>query len=215
MNKISISILSALLISLGGCDWQGIRGNRVITTEQRPIGAFANIEADGAFQIEWKSGAPALSITTDQNLLPYIKSEVNGDKLRLHSTERLRPTHGIKVIVSSPTLNGAQFRGAVRFSALQLSGANFFLESQGASRVTLTGKVGELTAGMTGASKLKAEALQTGRTELSLTGASKAEVNVTDTLKVSITGAGKVVYSGNPRSVERDVTGAGTIRAKE
>jgi Putative auto-transporter adhesin, head GIN domain len=215
MKKISISILAALLISVGGCNWHGIRGNHVITTEQRSIGAFSNLEADGAFQIEWTSGAPALSVTTDQNLLHYIRSEVSGDKLRLHSTEHLWPTHGIKVIVSSPSLNGAQFRGAVRFAALQISGANFFLESQGASKITLAGKVGELTAGMTGASKLMAESLQTDRAELSLTGASKAEVNVTDTLKVSITGAGKVVYSGNPRRVERDVTGAGTIRAKE
>lgn len=215
MNRISISILTALLVPLVGCDWHGIRGNRVITTGQRTIGTFANIEADGAFQIEWKTGAPTLSITTDQNLLPYIKSEIRGDKLRLHSDEHLAPTHGIKVLVSSAALSGAQFRGAVRFSANQISGATFFLESRGAARITLDGKVGELTAGMTGASRLNAEALQTERAELSLTGASRAEVNVTDTLKVSITGAGKVVYSGNPRRVERDVTGAGTIRAKE
>jgi len=215
MNKITISILAPLLISLGGCDWHGIRGNRVISTEQRTIGAFANIEADGAFQIEWKNGAPALSITTDQNLLPYIKSEISGDKLRFHSTEHLSPTHEIKVIVSSATLTGAQFRGAVRFSARQISGANFFLESRGASRVTLDGKVGELTAGMTGASRLDAESLLTERAELSLTGASRAEVNVTDTLKVSITGAGKVVYSGNPRTVEKSITGAGSIKSRD
>ena len=140
MNKISISILAPLLISLGGCDWHGIRGNRVISTEQRTIDAFANIEADGAFQIEWKNGAPALSINTDQNLLPYIKSEISGDKLRLHSTEHLSPTHGIKVLVSSATLSGAQFRGAVHFPARQISGANFFLESRGTSRVTLDGR---------------------------------------------------------------------------
>ena len=68
---------------------------------------------------------------------------------------------------------------------------------------------------MTGASKLSAESLQTERAELSLTGASKAEVNVTDTLKVSITGAGKVIYSGNPRRVVKDITGAGTIRPRD
>jgi hypothetical protein len=215
MNKITISILAPLLISLGGCDWHGIRGNRVISTEQRVVGAFANIEADGAFQIEWTSGAPALSVTTDQNLLSYIKSEISGDKLRLHSTEHLSPTHGIKVLVSSATLSGAQFRGAVRFSAHQISGTNFFLESRGASKITLDGKTEELTAAMTGASKLIAEGLQTKRAELSLTGASRAEVNVTDTLKVSITGAGKVIYSGNPRSVVKNITGAGTIRPRD
>ncbi|MEP6685299.1 MAG: DUF2807 domain-containing protein [Verrucomicrobiota bacterium] len=216
MNRITISIfLAALLISLDGCDWHGIRGNRMITTEQRPIGAFANIEAEGGFQIEWKSGAPTLSITTDQNLLSYVRSEVSGDKLRLHSTEHLSPTHGIKVLVSSAALTGTQFRGAVHFSARQISGANFFLESRGASKIALDGKIRELTVGMTGASKLNAESLQTERAELSLTGASRAEVNVTDTLKVSITGAGKVIYSGHPRKVEKDITGAGTIRPRE
>lgn len=143
------------------------------------------------------------------------RAKSKGDKLRIRSTEHLSPTHGVKVFVSSAILNGAQFEGAVRFSAGQISGANFFLESQGASKITLDGKVRELTVGMTGASKLSAESLQTERAELSLTGASKADVNVTDTLKVSITGAGKVIYSGNPRRVVKDITGAGTIRPRD
>lgn len=215
MNKITISIFATLLITLAGCGWKGIRGNRVITDDQRTIGAFANLEASGAFEIEWRNGPPALTITTDQNLLRYIESDVRGNKLRLQTTEHLDPSHGIKVVVSSATLEGAQFRGATRFTAHQLSGPHFFIETAGASKVILDGKIDELTAGMTGASKLVAEALQTRRAELSLTGASKAEVNVTDTLKASITGAGKVVYAGNPRTVQRSVTGAGSIRPRD
>jgi hypothetical protein len=34
-------------------------------------------------------------------------------------------------------------------------------------------------------------------------------------LKVSITGAGKVIYSGNPPVVEKHVSGAGSIRHKD
>ena len=38
---------------------------------------------------------------------------------------------------------------------------------------------------------------------------------VTDTLKVVITGAGKLTYSGNPATIKKQITGAGSIRHKD
>jgi hypothetical protein len=80
--------------------------------------------------------------------------------------------------------------------------------------VTLDGAVDELVASMTGASDLRAESLQTKIAELSVTGAGNARIAVSDTLKVSITGAGKVEYMGNPPHIEREITGAGSIRPR-
>jgi hypothetical protein len=37
---------------------------------------------------------------------------------------------------------------------------------------------------------------------------------VSETLKVIITGAGKVTYSGNPATIQKNITGAGSIRHK-
>ena len=68
---------------------------------------------------------------------------------------------------------------------------------------------------MTGASELAASALQTKTAEISTTGAAEAEIAVAETLKVAITGAGKVTYSGNPPTIEKHITGAGSIRHKE
>src|SRR5476649_2113471 len=105
MNKTHISLIAALIVLLAGCGLRGIPGNGHIKTEQRAIGAFAQIQADGAFDIEWHSGAPALSIATDGNLLQYIDNEITGDRLRIHSTKRLVPSHSIKVVISSAVLN--------------------------------------------------------------------------------------------------------------
>jgi len=215
MNKITITVFGALALLAGGCDWAAIRGNGHIITDQRTTSTFSEIEADGAFEIEWHSGAPALSITTDKNLLQYIDNRNVGNRLRLHSQRNLWTTHGIKVVVSSPTRVGARLTGATRLTADHLSGAKFAVESTGAARVTLDGNVDALLADMTGASKLDAQSLQTKTAELSTTGAANAEVAVSDTLKVSITGAGKVTYSGNPPTIEKHVTGAGSIRHKE
>jgi len=215
MKKITIVFLAACIVVLAGCRWVGIRGNGHIKTDERPVSAFANIDIRGAFTADWQSGAPSLIITTDENLLPYVDSNVSGDTLHLRTREQIRPTHGIRVVISSPTRAGARISGAVKLAAKRLSGSKFALESRGASRVSLEGKVDELLADMTGASELAANELQTKTAEISTTGAGDAEVAVAETLKVVITGAGTVKYSGNPPTIEKHITGAGSIRHKD
>jgi len=215
MKKITMTSLAACMILAAGCQWVGIRGNGHIKTDQRTIGPFANVDASGAFIIEWQSGAPTLRITTDQNLLPYIESHIAGDTLHLDIREKVWPTHGIKVVLSSPTRAGARISGAVKLTVKQLTGSRFALDATGASRVTLDGSIDGLLADMTGASELQASGLQTKAAEISTTGAGDAEVAVAETLKVAITGAGKVSYSGNPKTIEKHIAGAGSIRHKD
>lgn len=214
MRKILIILLAACVVLVAGCHLPGIRGNGRIKTEERSIAAFAALDIGGAFEIEWRSGAPALRITTDENLLPYIENNVSDDTLRLRTREHVWPTRGIKVVISSPTRTGGRIRGAVKLTVKQLSGPTFALESQGASEVSLDGSIDRLLVDMTGASQLAADGLQAKTAEISTTGAGDADVAVTDTLKVVITGAGKVTYSGNP-TVTKQVTGAGTIRRRD
>jgi hypothetical protein len=215
MRKIPIVLLAACVVVVAGCHLPGVRGNGQIKTEERQVGAFASLDAGGAFEIQWESGSPALRITTDQNLLPYIENSVSDDTLRLRTREHVWPTHGIKVVISSPTRTGGRIRGAVKLTAKQLSGPIFALESKGASEVSLDGNIDRLLVDMTGASQLAADGLKATTAEISTTGAGDAEVAVTDTLKVVITGAGKVTYSGNPPTIKKQITGAGSIRHKD
>jgi Putative auto-transporter adhesin, head GIN domain len=215
MKKITIVLLAVSVILIAGCHLPGIRGNGHIKTDERQVGSFANIDAGGAFEIEWQSGTPSVRITTDENLLPYIENNVSGDTLHLRTREHVWPTHGIKVVISSPTRAGAKLRGAVKLTANKLSGPAFAVESKGASEVLLDGKIERLLVDMTGASQLAADGLQTKTAEISTTGAGDADITVSETLKVVITGAGKVTYSGNPVTIQKNITGAGSIRRKD
>src|SRR5213595_1134476 len=215
VNRIAMVVLVGYVVLAAGCHLPGIRGNGHIKTEERQVGGFANIDAGGAFAIEWQTGTPSVQVTTDENLLPYIEYNVSDDTLRLHTREHVWPTHGIKVVISSPTRTGGRTRGAVKLTVKQLSGPTFALESKGASEISLDGKVDRLLLDMTGASQLAADGLQAKTAEISTTGAGDAEVAVTDTLKVVITGAGKVTYSGNPATINKQITGAGSIRHRD
>ena len=215
MRKIPIVLLVACVVLIVGCHLPGIRGNGHIKTEERAITAFANLDVGGAFEIEWQNGLPALRITTDENLLPYIENDVSDGTLHLRTREHVWATHGIKIVISTPTRTGGRIRGAVKLTVKQLSGPSFALESKGASEVILDGSVDRLLVDMTGASQLAADGLQAKTAEISTTGAGDADVAVTDTLKVVITGAGKVTYSGNPPTFKKQITGAGSIRHRD
>lgn len=203
------------LILLSGCYMPGPRGNGHITSESRNVPEFSAVKAGGAFDIQWVSGPTEVVVTTDKNLQPHITATVAQHTLRLDWDEQVRPTKGIKVKLSSGSLSAAELNGAVRFAATKLAGDSFALEGNGATRCVLDGSIARFTANLNGASRLDADQLQTRECEMSISGAGRADVNATEMLNVSISGAGKVTYGGNPAKVEKRVSGAGKISRRE
>jgi|tagenome__1003787_1003787.scaffolds.fasta_scaffold20113329_1 hypothetical protein len=216
MKKMSLLLAAGAGLCLASCDIDsGIKGSGHVVTVQRPIGAFTELSGRGGLRIEWRSGEPSLAITTDDNLVDQLEAQTANNRLELRTRERVRPTHGLKIAVSSPTLNAAELSGAADLVAHGVNGKSFAVQSKGAASISLDGTVDELLADMTGASELKAKGLQAKVVEISTTGASDAWVHAAEKLRVAITGAGDVTYSGNPQSIERKITGAGTIHHKE
>jgi hypothetical protein len=207
-------LLVAATALIGGCSRPGIKGDGAITTTNRSISDFSAVEVAGAYQIKWSSGKPALTISTDQNLLPHITTTVSGNTLQIDSKENLRPTKGITISVSSPSLTDVRLNGAVMLMATNLSGHELKLESNGASSIRVDGSVTNFEANFSGASRLDAASLRTQTASISLNGASRADVTVTETLNASISGAGLLTYAGNPKSVQKDVSGAGRIQPR-
>src|SRR4051812_14915369 len=81
-RSLVIVFLLSVLFSTG-CDWKRIRGNGHIRTETRPVSAFTRVVSAGFFQMEWHPGPPSFSLTTDENLIPRIKTTMEGDILRI------------------------------------------------------------------------------------------------------------------------------------
>lgn len=210
MNRIIIILIAAVAI-FTGCSRSGIKGDGVVKTENRSISDFSKVVVTGAYEIKWSSGKPALNISTDQNLLPLVKTVVNGDTLRIESKQDLAPTKGITIVLSSAALAGVQLTGANSFKGSQITGQDLNLEATGASSLNVDGSVTNLEVNLTGASNLDAKSLQAGIATVALVGTSHADVTVNETLKASVTGVGVLTYSGNPKSVDKNIDGPGII----
>src|SRR5438309_1648534 len=118
MKILALVIAPIATLFFAGCEFDtGVKGSGRVVTTQQPIGAFSEINGRGALRIEWKSGPPSLSVTTDDNLTEFFEAKTVGNRLELRMRERVRPTHGIKIAVSSSSLSGAKLSGAADLMA--------------------------------------------------------------------------------------------------
>jgi hypothetical protein len=210
--KPFLFFLPLAVLILNGCSNVSVTGDGVIKTEARTVSEFSKLAVTGGYEVEWTAGKPALIISADENLLPLIKTVVSGGTLTIDSKDNFSTAKNIKVILSSPSLSGVELTGGNDFTASQLSGQSLNVESTGASDINLSGSVTNLAATLTGASKLKAKSFPVQNCTLALVGASEADVTVSGAFKVSVTGASSVTYAGNPKTVDKEVTGAGSIK---
>src|SRR4051794_19731037 len=94
MKRLTIVVLAGCAGLVANCHLPGVRGNGHTKTEERPVDGFTYVDAGGAFEIQWENGSPALRVTTDENLLPYIDNKISGNTLHLRTREHVWPTHG-------------------------------------------------------------------------------------------------------------------------
>ncbi|EDY20677.1 hypothetical protein CfE428DRAFT_1874 [Chthoniobacter flavus Ellin428] len=218
MNFPSLLRYVVIIALLCGCDVRSLhpslQGDGIGKTDYRQISNFTEVEIDGAYQVQWASGPASLTITGDENLLPNIKSEVMGSTLKIRSESSFQSRHGIKIALHSSALVRVQLHGAVNLTAQRISATNFAVVSEGASTVQVDGNVTNLIVEFNGASRFNAPALNSKSADITLTGASNADIAVKDTLKATISGAATLTYSGLPTTVEKQTSGVSSIHHK-
>ena len=191
------------------------RGSGVAKTESRQVGDFRRIHAEGAATLEVtvRSGlsGQTLELSADDNLLKLISTEVKDGVLEVSPAFSLSPRAELRVAVTVPALEGIHLEGANRLNLDIDSAADFELHIEGAGRVRATGRVGRLTLHSEGAGSIDAAGLVAREVDVHIEGAGKARVNATESLRAHIEGAGVITYSGEPRTVEKNIEGIGRI----
>ena len=94
----------------------------------------------------------------------------------------------------------------------QLTAKSMSLNASGASCIQLSGKVDDLSVDISGASDAKLFDLFAKGAIVNASGASSANINVSELLKADATGASDINYKGNPRVQESRNSGASSIK---
>lgn len=223
-------ILSVLIVS--GC---GIRGSVDVVTEDRGASDFDRVSLTGAGKVIVTQGKKeSLTVEAERNILPYIKTEVQGGTLILGFTDQANKpgfhiNGPIKFYVNMEQVVGLDISGIgdIHVPSLDtnqlvivvgmggtvsigsLAAEELSVRLAGRARVEVAGQVVEqnilLAGGAYHGAKLESQA-----TTVEVKGLGNATVWATDTLDVQISGGGNVEYYGSPHTTQR-VTGRGKL----
>lgn len=228
---VFVSGISFLLLS--SCRINCVHGSGNETSETRKVAEFTKIEISGEYKVNLKQdSSSSLTINADDNLLKYIKTEVNDGKLHIYNKKNICGSGDIVVNVGIRNLKNIQASGAVEVASdgkivvqdlhfdlsgatkitMDLNAANLSTEASGATRINLTGQASSHNIEMSGASKLMALDFVVGNYNIETSGASKCEINVLNSLSVHTSGASSIRYRGNPKTINNDKSGASSIK---
>lgn len=193
----------------------GVSGSGNMASEKRNLTDFNAIEVGGVVQVEASAGKDfSVEVEADDNLLPLVKTEVSGGVLHLRTEKGISTKNPIRIRITAPDIENLEVSGASKVSLDNVSNENLQIDASGASKVTVAGETANLTIDVSGASKIEAENLQTENALIDASGASCVKVFAANELKADASGASNIVYTGNPKNLIKNTSGASSVRQK-
>lgn len=121
------------------------KGSGNISTQTRKIeGDFNKIEVSNAIVVTYtQSDTKSIKVTTDEELLDKIVTEINNGVLEIYLKNSINATK-MEVTVSNPSLNAIETSSAADFKATnEINTESLSLESSSASKIKLTTNAAE------------------------------------------------------------------------
>jgi hypothetical protein len=232
-----LPILTFLFCSCGALDAaltsERIRGSGKIIHEKREVRGFSEVSFGGSGELNLRQGnEESLSIEADDNVLPYIRTEVEGGRLLIEfrrgvsisPSSSIRYTLMVKDLAAldlsgsghtyTGPLHSQDFRvrlsgsGEIRMDALDA--ATLKADISGSGDMEIPGRVARQEIHISGSGRYHVPDLESQSVDISVSGSGDATLWVRDSLSARISGSGSVGYYGSP-SVTRKVSGSGSI----
>jgi hypothetical protein len=211
-----------------------VHGNGNVTTQDRQVGSFKDIDVGGAAKVFVSQGDQhSVKVEVDENLQQFVEVYQEGGKVIVREKRgyNLDPTGDLKIYVTSPVYNDIDVSGACDIIGqtainnpenieLHISGAgdmkmevsapHISAEVSGSGNIDLKGETKSVSLDLTGAAHAHCFGLKSEETKVDISGAGSAQVYASVHLDAEVSGAGTVDYKGGAK-VDQHVSGAGGV----
>lgn len=240
-NNIFYNIFPALIILLSATscyvdfDDDGfgpsIKGSGHVIVEERALSTFDRIILEGSMDLVLRQDDDQLlEVEADDNIIPFISTNVRGGELKISTTRSYRSRDRIKIYISIQDLEELKLRGSGDVYGenamvgdrltLEISGSgnmdmevyydHLFTEIDGSGNFNLYGETLDQDVRINGSGDYRAADLLSADTDINISGSGNGTVNVSDFLRAEIRGSGDIYYYGNPE-VNSSIRGSGNL----
>jgi hypothetical protein len=232
LMKVSMGI-AVLTLLVSACGIVPIFGSRHLITETRQVSDFERVEISGGGSLEIiQDGTESLTIETDDNIMPYITSEVSAGLLHVGMDFGVRTFLPSKMHVSLHVkdLSAVSTSGSWNVTSSSIQGSALSIEISGTGDVVideltvneldaavsgsgsidLTGEAKTETINISGSGKIETGDFRAEDVTVTISGTGNGTVWATHTLTVEVSGSGAVNYYGSPQ-VSVNQSGSGRV----
>lgn len=196
----------------GSSSSTGIRGSGKQITQQRTLEAFNKLAIDIVADVRVTLGTKYhLSIKADDNIIEIISTDVADKQLIISSRKNYSARKPAIINIEVPMLKEVKQLGMGNIILDNISKETLTIIIAGSGSVSAKGTVGSLRAETSGTGSLNLQQLIAKRVSIKITGMGDAKIHALDALDVVIDGMGNVLYSGNPKNINKSITGMGDI----
>ena len=191
-----------------------IQGSGNIISESRELNNFTSIILLGSIDVNIKtSESNNCVVVADDNLIPYIKTEVVNNKLNISLNESYSSEEKLVVNINTPNYDEVSLSGSGNINILDFKNNNLSLNISGSGNITGNGEVETLVVKINGSGNLMSKEIKSKFATITINGSGDAEVFASDSISAKINGSGNIKYFGNPENVDSIINGSGDINS--
>ncbi|MBU3926574.1 MAG: DUF2807 domain-containing protein [Bacteroidetes bacterium] len=213
INIITIVSLLALF-SLASCSKLGrIEGNGHVITETRQNVSFNEVINEGIFAVTViPDTVYEITIEAESNLIPYVRTIVNGNTLVIDSHENLDPMVTIQVTVRMPAVQSVRLSGSGSVTVNDMPESNLTAILSGSGTMNGTCNGGTFKAVLSGSGTIDFY-VNTNRVETTLSGSGAIRLGGTTAYANHlISGSGNIdSYSMFTNECDCKISGSGNM----
>lgn len=197
MKKYLLILSAFVLVTFSSCNrflLSDISTTAVFNIE----GSYTELQVENAFNVIVSDTATQITVTTDENVMPYVVVEKVGDKLKIHLKPFTfdRDLYLDVILPFNPDLKKVDLSGA----------------SELRSQPALEGK--EIEISLSGASDFLGVIIA-DEVDVELSGASDFEGNITaNELDLELSGASDAIIEGHATNLNLELSGASKLKKK-
>jgi hypothetical protein len=213
MKPVLLSIIAVMFFA--SCqkafnNFDIIEGEGNVQSEERNLSSFSKVESRIGGNLEIiQSANPGVSLSLQENLLPYLETFVrNGTLIVTFGNHNIRTDSTIIIYVYTPSLSEFSLTGAgVINSTLPIEKINI----SGSGTITCAGERNNLLVSISGAGNVNLYGMAVQNARVNISGTGNVRVTVNTKLDVSISGMGSVYYKGHPSTILYNISGLGDV----
>ena len=191
-----------------------IQGSGNIISESRELNNFTSIILLGSIDVNIKtSESNNCVVVADDNLIPYIKTEVVNNKLNISLNESYSSEEKLVVNINTPNYDEVSLSGSGNINILDFKNNNLSLNISGSGNITGNGEVETLVVKINGSGNLMSKEIKSKSATITINGSGDGEVFASDSISAKINGSGNIKYFGNPENVDSIINGSGDIKS--